>query len=228
MWKFQRGPSRFKFDCRKRYRSDAVTNRTCNNNDDGFSMFCCRCCNRSRMSALSDCGRWTPLRYWVPPLHLSDRALPLIGTWNRVSEKSSFVTLFNLGLLAPPSLPPPLTFKHFGEKSKTEERGREGGCRCCWLRLLEQFVRVGCNAGRGPRYSSSVDGFHLQKKQEADISVVSPEKSKEAGVRVSGRYTMYIKQGLADGGKRNSGPLEWSPSEKINIILHTISSEWRK
>lgn len=54
----------------------------------------------------------------------------------------------------------------------------------------------------------SVNGFHLQKKQEADISVVSLEKPKEAGVQVSGKYTMYIKQGLADGGKWNSGPLE--------------------
>lgn len=58
----------------------------------------------------------------------------------------------------------------------------------------------------------SVNGFHLQKKQEAYISVVSLEKPKEAGVQVS-EHTLrgrYIKQGLADGGKRNSGPWPWS------------------
>lgn len=75
------------------------------------------------------------------------------------------------------------------------------------LTSATRTVRVRCNARRGPRYSL-LDGFHLQKKQEADISVVSLVKSKEAGVQVSGRYTMYIEQGLAGGGKRNSGPLE--------------------
>lgn len=176
-------------------------------------MFCSRCCNRSRMSALSDCGRWTPLRYWAPPLHLGPSPTT---NWNRVSEKSSFVTLFNLGLLAPPS-------RRWRSNTSSSERKvrrrsvgerREGGYRCCWLQLLEKFVSgamLSVVHAIVRQCHRSVDGFHLQKKQEADISVVSLEKPKEAGVQVSGRYTMYIKQGLVDGGKRNSGPLEWSP-----------------
>lgn len=186
MWKFLRGPSRFKFDCRKRYWSDAVTNRTCNNNDDGFRCFVPGAVIDLGRLVCPDCGRRTPLRYSAPPLHLGPSPTT---NWNRVREKSSFVTLFNLGCSSLPSL--------LRSNTSSERKVRRRSVREVGLSLLltsaTWTTRVRFNTRWAPRQCHrSMDGFLLQKQEASreSLSVASQERPQEAGVEVSEECTL--------------------------------------